>query len=363
MIEKPIIFKKEIDIPKGIKIIDAFSVGLKELFFVDNPNLKEGMPISSKPLKLFLSSSKIKPLWVYYPWRNIIVKIPSEEIYYKLRTSRNRNLILEDDQNNYRKIRVGVAGLSVGSAIIHALVISGGPKFIKIADFDKLEITNLNRIKAKLTDIGLNKSEIAAREIWEVDPFSEIEIWGEGIKKDNVEDFIEGIDVFIDEMDSIDIKIAARLICKKRKIPVLMGTDNGDGIILDVERFDIDPKRKIFHGLLGDITTKDIENLSYKNWLKLATKIVGPQYLTQEMQDSIIQIGKTIPAVPQLGTSANIAGSVISYVLRKISSNKEMPSGRYIVNIEEKIDPKYNSKERKKIRLKKTRSFLNSFSN
>ena len=140
-----------------------------------------------------------------------------------------------------------------------------------------------------------------------------------------------------------------------------MATDNGDGIVLDVERFDEDPELEIFHGLIGDITIEGLESMGYKDWLKVATKIVGPECLTEKMQDSILQIGKTIPSVPQLGTSANIAGSAISFVLRKIANKETMPSGRYFVNIEEDIESDYNSSERKEKRLKKTKMFLGQF--
>ena len=54
-----------------------------------------------------------------------------------------------------------------------------------------------------------------------------------------------------------------------------MATDNGDNIILDVERFDLEPERPILHGLIGDVKPDDFKTMNYEEWLKLATKIVG----------------------------------------------------------------------------------------
>jgi hypothetical protein len=243
---------------------------------------------------------------------------------------------------------------------------SGGPKFMKIADHDQIEISNLNRIRASLLDYGENKAQIAAEDGWALDPFAEFEVWDKGISKGTVEEFIAGsnpLDVFIDEMDSLDLKIQARFISREKKIPVLMATDNGDGIILDIERFDLEPEREIFHGYLGDVKPEDFENLGYKDWLKLATKIVGPDFLTEKMQDTFLQIGKTVSSVPQLGTSANIAGSAMAYVIRCIANDEDMPSGRYLISLEDKLVHNYNSEEKIKARKTKTQEFKTKFGN
>ncbi len=135
-------------------------------------------------------------------------------------------------------------------------------------------------------------------------------------------------------MDNIPLKILARKICKKNKIPVLMATDNGEGIILDVERYDTDKTLKIFHGRLNTENLPELNNLSFEQWLKLANQIVGMDFLSKRMKQSISEIGKEIPAVPQLGTSASLAGSVISLCLRKIASKQKLVSGRYIYDLE-----------------------------
>lgn len=369
-IEKPILISQEevSDFKKEKKVfseIDAFSGAIEELFFINNPKYKKKDQEVSELFSNFIANTDIKPVFIYYPWKFLLVKTVPEDIYFELRTARNRYIIDNQEQQAYRNSRIGIAGLSVGSAVLSSIVSSGGCKRIKIADFDVAEITNLNRMRAKLTDIGENKTYIAAREVWELDPYSELELWDQGINKDTIDDFIKKpkVDVFIDEMDSLDLKISARFVCKEAGIPVLMATDNGDGIILDVERYDIDENQQIFNGLLGDVTPKDFENLDYKMWLQLATKIVGPFYLTERMQDSLSSIGKSIPSVPQLGTTANIAGAAISYSLRRILNNLDLPSGRYIVSLEEKILPGYMNETSIKNREDKTKLFIEKFKN
>ncbi|MEO8065557.1 MAG: ThiF family adenylyltransferase [Candidatus Doudnabacteria bacterium] len=364
MLEPPRIFKDKKDAPANAKVIDAFSSSLTELFFIAHPHLKKGMPEVDAELQKYLEANTIPDIWIYYPETNTLVRTLPEEEYFRLRTARNRDLISEQEQNNFRSITVGIAGLSVGSSVLNILVLSGGPKVLKIADFDTLEVSNLNRIRAGLADVGTNKTEIAAREVWELDPFAQLKLYHDGLNKENIEEFILGeprLGVFVDAMDSIDLKILARLICKKNKIPVLSATDNGDSVILDIERFDLEPGREIFHGLVKDIEQLDLDHLDYKSWLNLAAQIVGPEYLTESMQDSVLKIGKSLASVPQLGASAAIGGSACSFAIRRIANKQALNSGRSIISLEEKLIPGFGDPESVLSRSTKTEQFVRSF--
>lgn len=361
---KPKIFKKK---PRGLKInknIEAYKTAAEELFFINYPQFKKNTPECELPLKKFLFQTPPSEIWIFYPKSQTLVHSVTEKDFFNLRTARNKNIISQPEQLKYRSIAIGVAGLSVGSNILKALVISGGPKRIKIADFDTLEISNLNRIQGRLVDIGQNKAHLAAEQVWDIDPFAELKIYDKGLNKKNITEFIlqkPKLDVFIDEMDSLDLKAEARLICKKNSIPVVMATDNGDSVILDVERYDENKNYQIFHGLIGNLDPKELSELDYKTWLKLSTKIVDPHFLTEKMQDSLLEIGKTISAVPQLGTTAGIAGAAISFVIRKISNKEKMPSGRYLFGLEEKLIPNFHSRAAKTARAKKTKLFKSNF--
>lgn len=364
MISKgPQIFKTKEQLPEGVDIIDIVDSALKELFIVENPHLKNSKENHDKELEEFKKKNENYILWTYLPWRNVAIRMPSEEIYFKLRTARNRNIITDEEQRYYRNCHVGIAGLSVGSSIVSSLVMTGGPKNMKIADFDVLETTNLNRLRGKIFDIGKIKTEIAAREVWELDPFTELELWSEGVSRDSVSDFILSpkLDIFVDEMDSIDVKIASRIICKNNRIPIIMATDNGDSIILDIERFDLEPERNIFHGLLNDYPENDFTNLTFKDWLKIATKIIDADYLTENMQNSLLEIGRSIPSVPQLGTTAAVAGAAVAFAIRRISNKQVLPSGRYVISMESALVPQYNSETNIEARKEKTAQFKKKF--
>ena len=360
-IVKPDFFSSKDNLPKGISLIDAFTRSLSELFFIDNPKYKKEMPESKKLLDNYLKKSKVKGVWIYFSWRKAAVYTLPESLYFRLRTARNREIITEKEQTQFRRGFVGIVGLSVGSVLLSSLVSNGGPKNFRLADFDEIEVTNLNRMKATVLDIGRLKTDVAAANVWELDPFANLDLWSQGVNKKNLEKFILGkpkLHLFVDAMDSLDLKILARFICKKHKIPVIMITENGDNSILDVERYDKDKNLLPFQGRIGNARLSDFKNLNYKEWLRLASKIVGAEFLSPEMQSSILKLGRSIASVPQLSTSVSVGGAGAAKIIRRILCGKPMPTGRYLINLDEKIIPGYRSNKQKLSRSKLTKKFI-----
>lgn len=342
MLEAPHICRRREELPTGVAVIDAFGPALEELRLLDPPR------------------QKVAPIWIYFPWRRAAVRSVPEELYDRLRTARNRNLITALEQVRYQQMVAGVAGLSVGSAIVAALTMSGGPKTLKIADPDIVAPSNLNRMRATLMDVGANKTAVAARSIWELNPFARVHAWERGVNERTLKTFILGkpkLGIFIDEMDNLALKIEARLICKKHRIPVLMATDNGDGVIVDVERFDLEPGRPIFHGRIKSLRPQALRKLDRRQWLRLAAKIIGPRFMTTRHQQSLLEVGKSLTGVPQLGPTASLAGAAAAFVVRRIANSSAMPSGRYLVGLEEKLIPGYRSAKARQLRAKQTRIF------
>ena len=108
--------------------------------------------------------------WAYYPWRRIVVAVLAPRAFRAVRLDRNRNMITAEEQARLGALRIGVAGLSVGHIIAHTLAAQGMCGELRLADFDRLELSNLNRVPATVFDLGVNKAEAAARRIAELDP-------------------------------------------------------------------------------------------------------------------------------------------------------------------------------------------------
>lgn len=342
-IAKPIFLTSKGAAPRGSRFVDALSESREELFVVRHPWFRKEPFKGSGEWKRFLTETEGRAEWVYFPWSRTAVHLLDEELYFELRTARNKDLITKDEQSAYRGLSVGIAGLSVGSSILSALVLTGGPQVLRIADFDVLAPSNMNRIRSSVENLGRPKIELAAREVWGVDPFAKLDLWTKGVSEGTMAKFIAGkprLDVFIDEMDSLAAKVAARIVAKKERIPVLMATDNGDGVILDVERFDEEPKRKIFHGLVGDLTLAQARRAKGKQWFDIVKKIIGEEHMPQRHRESLARVGKSLAGIPQLGTDALSAGVAVSLAVRKIANGAPLRSGRYILDMEKVLAPR-----------------------
>lgn len=355
-------YTHEADLPEGIRAKDTISGALTELYFVRNPEERKIDPAAKRRAAAFGREHQAAGSWAYYPWRNVAVHVPPAEIYFELRTARNRNLITEEEQCAYREAVVGIAGLSVGSAVVSALVATGGPRRLKIADPDTIEITNLNRMRATLLDVGESKTSVAAHGVWELDPFAEIELFPRGVGKRELAKFVTGaprLSLCVDEMDDIAMKIALRFFCRAERVPVVMATDNGDSVIIDVERFDLEPRRPIFHGAVR-LPRQKHGALTREQFITLSSEIIDPAFFTPRQQESILLIGKTLAGIPQIGTAASIAGAAVAYAVRQIACGATLPSGRYVLGCEPTFTTDYESRALRAVRARATRHFRKS---
>jgi hypothetical protein len=112
--------------------------------------------------------------WVYYPWSARLVHVLPREEYRLVRTARNRYKITRDEQERLARCRIGVVGLSVGNAAAVTFALEGVGGHFRIADFDALGLSNLNRLRGGAGDLGVNKTVLAARAMYEIDPFLDV---------------------------------------------------------------------------------------------------------------------------------------------------------------------------------------------
>lgn len=348
------------------QISDDFEEQQRELFGIQNPSkvyapgFKEAFEVHWKAL------AAERPLhahgrWVYFPWRSLAAHILPEADYRLVRTARNQNLITKEEQEKFYNARIGIAGLSVGSSVAIALALGGGAKRMKLADMDRLALTNTNRVLAGADRLGMLKVEMAARTIYEINPYAELELHSEGLTPENVASFVEGLDVMIDEIDNLAVKYLIRQETKKRRIPVVMAADNGDNAVVDVERYDLDPETPFFHGRMGDVSYELLANLDKFGIGKMITKLVGPENVTERMQASLLEMGKTIVSWPQLGGAALVNGAAVAYCVRKIVNGQSLEDSRALVSLDEKLVPNYAGPEETARRQAATDSFRKLF--
>ncbi len=348
------------------RVSDDYREQLLELFGVKNPSQVYAPEFKAKFEKHYKELEKKTPFieqgnWVYFPWSSTLVHILPEEDFWLVRTARNKNLINNEEQEKFYNSTIGIGGLSVGSSVAFAIVLQGGAKHLKLADMDRLALSNTNRILMGVDNLGALKVEMAARRIYEINPYAEIEIFPEGLNKGNMDKFFKGLDVVVDELDNLAVKYLIREHAKKNKLPVVMAADNGDNAVVDVERYDLEPNTPFFHGRMGEVSFEMLSKLDKFGIGKMITKHVGTENVTEKMQQSLLEMGKTIVSWPQLGGAALINGAAVAYCIRKILNGQELEKNRSLISLDEKLIPSYNSKEEVEKRQKIADSFKKIF--
>lgn len=274
--------------------------------------------------------------WAWYPWRRTLVSVPGPVSFRRLRLDRNRNKITSAEQDNFNRLTIGIVGLSVGHSIAHTLALEGICGRLRLADNDNIELSNLNRIPATVFDIGVNKAIAVARRIAELDPYLPTEIFPSGLTEGSIADFFDGIDLVIEECDSLDMKVRVRQEARARGIPVFMETS--DRGLFDVERFDLEPDRPLFHGLLGDVDAESLRGLSTHDKAPHVMRILQTADLSARMAASMVEIDRTVSTWPQLGGDVQLGGATLAAAVRRFGRGQRLPSGRVRVDLDNALD-------------------------
>ncbi|WP_433731450.1 Rv1355c family protein [Nocardia sp. CA-129566] len=274
--------------------------------------------------------------WVYYPWRRTLVGLPGEKVYRAIRLDRNQNKLTRAEQLRCADQTIGVVGQSVGHAVAYALALEGSCGGLRLADFDDIELSNLNRVPAGIFDIGVNKSIVTARRIAELDPYLPVEVYTAGVDEDTVDEFMQGLSIVIEECDSLDIKFAVREGARRHRIPLLM--DTSDRGLFDVERYDLEPDRPPFHGLLGATVGADLRGLSTKDKAPHVMRILDPKELSARMAASLVEIDETVTTWPQLGGDVQLGAAIVAAAVRRIGLGQKLSSGRTRFDLERGLD-------------------------
>lgn len=345
---KPVIFRlsdindaKDFELLKSnvqeLKIFDNIYAQIVDLAKCRNPSIIVTSDFIEKFIDDFVGNATIEKVgvWVYYPWTNFLVHILDELDFIEVRTNRNQLKITKNEQQHLASKKVGIIGLSVGNSIALTMAQERICGHLKLADFDVLDLSNINRIRTGLNNIGIPKVIFTAREIAEIDPFIHVEVFTSGFNVDNEALFFQeggNLDLVIEVCDNMQTKIDCRMIAKKLQVPVVM--DTNDRGMIDVERFDLDSERPIFHGMLNRFFNDNKIVVDNNNKNSILASIIQFDELSERMKFSMAEIGKTINSWPQLASAVVLGGAITTDLARKILLGQHNSSGRYYVDID-----------------------------
>lgn len=333
-----------------VRVVETYQAQLDGLLRAQNPRRRWTARELAEARDRHLEgrSLEVAGVWVYYPWRRALVHLLDEPEFVELRTSRNRHKITREEQRFLSQRRVGVVGLSVGAHVATVLALERGCGELRLADFDVLELSNLNRLHEGVMSLGVKKTVLAARRIAELDPFLNVTCFHEGLSLENLDEFFRSggdLDLLVDECDDFAMKLACRERARQLEIPVVM--EANDRATLDIERFDREPDRPILHGLLAGLDTKNVHRLSTnEEKVPYLLPMVGEATMSDKLRASLLEVGESIETWPQLASDVALGAGLVANVARRIALEQLKDSGRYFVDLEELVkDARSNQRE------------------
>ena len=156
----------------------------------------------------------------------------------------SRQIMLEEigyqGQLSLRKAKMCVVGVGgLGNPITTRLAAMGVGK-LRIIDRDVIELSNLHRqTMFDESDVGQVKVEVAAKKLQKLNPDVQIESLPISINDYTALDAVEGCDIVIDALDSVNARYALNKACVEKNIPFVTGAAVG----VSGQAFTILPKK------------------------------------------------------------------------------------------------------------------------
>ncbi len=198
-----------------------------------------------------------------------------------------------------------------------------------LADFDTISISNLNRIRVGMGQVGERKTDAFAKRVSELDPYLQLQLLHDGITKGSLDELTEIPHIVFDEVDDFAAKALLRMYAKEHKLPLIMATDVGYKSIIDIERHDL-KETKPFNGRISQETIEAMlaGTVSPKDRMNITTKLIGLSNASFRLLQSVSD--SSLEGFPQLDVTASQGGALATIVARDILLGREVPSGRRV---------------------------------
>jgi hypothetical protein len=114
--------------------------------------------------------------------------------------------------------------------------------------------------------------------------------------------------------------------------------ETSDRGLLDIERFDLEPDRPLFHGLLGTTQGSDLDGLTTHDKVPYVLRILEPDQLSGRMAASMAEIDNTVSTWPQLGGDIALGAATVAASVRRFGRGDPLRSGRGRVDLDAVLD-------------------------
>jgi N-acyl-L-homoserine lactone synthetase len=245
-----------------------------------------------------VDSILIKKAPEYYRWLNEGL---NDTLYYNTFMSRNSAFLDSENIDKIKNARIFFAGCGLGSMIAVLCARMGFTKFI-VADFDKVELSNLNRQTYTIDDIGKNKAVAIADILLQIQPDAEIEIIPEKLTPATSKCLIDSSDIIINTVDFNETCYAINDMATAVGKPVFFPLNAGfGGLVLVFNRDTVS---------LSEMTGGAYGNADFIG--RLANSLMDyrlPDYLAHVLGS--LNEFESMGYLPQTGIAVNITSSLV----------------------------------------------------
>ena len=241
------------------------------------------------------------------------------------RFSRNLGFISEAEQQKLIDSTVAIAGAGGDGGLLAEQLARMGVGSIRLADPESFELENINRQAGATTKtIGKNKAYVVGELIREINPEIELEVYEEGITENNVEEFVDGADLVVDETEftlhAIGVALARQ--ARHKNIPNLMAFNLGFGTTVTTYQ----PKGSTLEKTLGLSETATLEEIAEQKvplsrWLPYL-----PKYGDIEVLSKVESGEKPAPSIaPGVALAAGVAATQATLNLLQGQNKRSKP--------------------------------------
>lgn len=306
--------------------------------------------------------------YVFDPRQNEIYLIAPEP-WHKLALVVSNSTLLANPQwkHGWRELHqslstavVGFAGVSVGGNVLEGWLREARPRQIKLADPDWVELTNFNRcerlslrhmvasrgarvdLRNPYEAMRISKAAYVAYESLLVDPYMIIHMYDEGLTRRNIDRFLTGdgaqeprLDVLVEEMDDLELKVSVRESARRHGIDVLMMSDFGHQAHLLWNPFRTCPNSRLGYGATDENLIKALDQAKRGERNKVFDYIAafaGDDFATDEFKSWIEGKGEHPTAsLPQSGSTAMASGAIGGKELALHVLGHPVPKGNRVI--------------------------------
>lgn len=116
--------------------------------------------------------------------------------------TRNLGFFSKEEQEKLKSSKVAIAGAGGDGFQLGLKLAMMGVEHFSVADPEVFEAENSNRVLgATALALGQNKAVVFMERVLELRPEAKIEVYTDGVTEDNLEDFMQGADLVLDESE------------------------------------------------------------------------------------------------------------------------------------------------------------------